>query len=128
MGVRQACKPLICAIVVAFLVAGPAFGSGTGVITTKADEFDPAASATYVAWNVYSSSKGYLVYAKPIAGARFRVNAAHTNAWVGGIDTDGSTLIYQQWTRRRSDIYAYDLATRTRSKIAKPASTDRWEY
>jgi hypothetical protein len=116
------------AIAAALMVAVPA-AAGTGVITTKADEYDPAASASYVVWSVAANHR-YTVYAKGIGGSRFRVNARGTDARTGGIDTDGTTLIYQQYNQAKhhSDIYAYDLATKQRTKIGKPVSTRRWEY
>ena len=125
-GRSAACRSLICAVVVTLLVAAPAFGSGTGVITTKADEFDPAASGAYLVWTVATKTHHFVVYARPAGGgSKFRVNAAGTEGRVGGIDTDGKTLIYQQYVpdKNRSDIYAYDLATKQRTKIGKPVST-----
>ena len=68
-------------------------------------------------WKV-TTENGYVVYARPAGGARFRVNPSGTSGCVGGIDTDGTTLIYHQWvSNKRSDIFTFDLATRTRTKI-----------
>jgi hypothetical protein len=113
-------------VVTVLLLTVPARGA-TGVITTKADEFNPAATDTYIAWNVRSHGN-YIVYAKEFGGTRFRVNPKGTQAWVGSID--GTTLIYQQYVpaKGRSDVYSYDLSTKTRSKVGAPVSTDRWEY
>ena len=124
---RRGIWPLAASVVATLLLAAPATGSATGVITTAADEFNPAATDTYVAWNVYAH-QNYIAYAKRFGGSRFRVNPKGTQAWVGSID--GSVLTYQQWVlnKGRSDIFTYDLASKTRSKIGSPVSTDRWEY
>ena len=123
---RTGVRAVAASVVAVLLLTVPAIGA-TGVITTKADEFNPAATDTYIAWNVYSN-KHYVVYAKQFGGSRFRVNPTGTEGWVGSIE--GTTLIYQQYvpSKGRSDIYSYDLASKTRSKIGKPVSTDRWEY
>lgn len=123
---RMGVRAVAASVVAVLLLTVPAMGA-TGVITTKADEFNPAATDTYIAWNVYAH-KDYIVYAKQFGGSRFRVNPTGTEGWVGSID--GTTLIYQQYipSKGKSDIYSYDLASKTRSKIGKPVSTDRWEY
>ena len=123
---RTGVRTIAAAIVAVLLLTVPAVGA-TGVLTTKAYEFNPAATDTYISWNGISN-RHYVVYAKPFGGSRFRVNPKGTNAWNGSID--GTTLIYQVYvpSKDRSDVYSYDLVTKTRTKIGKPVSTDRWEY
>jgi hypothetical protein len=123
---RTGVRTVAAAIVVVLLLTVPAIGA-TGVLTTKAYEFNPAATDTYISWNGISN-RHYVVYAKPFGGSRFRVNPKGTNAWNGSID--GTTLIYQVYvhSKDRSDVYSHDLVTKTRTKIGKPVSTDRWEY
>ena len=123
---RRGVRVVAAAIVAVLLLTVPAMGA-TGVLTTKAYEFNPAATDTYISWNGISH-RHYVVYAKPFSGSRFRVNPKGTDAWNGSID--GTTLIYQLYvpSKGRSDIYSYDLVTKTRTKIGKPVSTDRWEY
>jgi len=125
-GLTRGIRAVVVTAVAVLLLAVPAMGA-TGVITTKADEYNPAGTDTYIAWNVYSH-KHNIVYAKQFGGARFRVNPTGTEAWVGSIE--GTTLIYQQYvpSKGRSDVYSYDLVAKTRSKLGKPVSTDRWEY
>lgn len=112
--------------IVLLLTALPAFAA-TDVIATKGDEFNAAATDTYIAWTVWNG-KTYIVYAKPFGGSRFRINPTGTNGWVGSID--GTTLVYQQFNFKtgRSDIFSFDLVSKNRTKIGKPVSTDRWEY
>lgn len=126
-GLKKAARAVAAAMVVVLFLTVPAMGSATGVITTKADEYDPAATDTYIAWNVWDG-KHAVVYAKQFGGSKWRVSSAGTDSWVGSID--GTTLIYQQavYSKGRSDIYSYDLATKTRTKLGKPINTDRWEY
>ena len=123
---RTGVRTVAAAIVAVLLLTVPAVGA-TGVLTTKAYEFNPAATDTYISWNGINH-RHYVVYAKPFSGSRFRVNPKGTNAWNGSIDD--TTLIYQLYvpSKNRSDVYSYDLVTKTRTKIGKPVSTDRWEY
>ena len=123
---RTGVRAVAASVVAVLLLTVPAIGA-TGVITTKADEFNPAATDTYIAWNVYTH-RHYVVYAKQIGGSRFRVNPSGTEGWVGSIE--GTTLIYQQWipSKGTSDIFSYDLVAKTKTKIGKPVSTGGWEY
>ncbi len=115
------------------LLAGPIVPSQaaltpTKVIATDAFEYDPAASADYVAWVVWTG-KHNVAYAQALAGGSpFRVNALHTDGWVGGID--GTTLIYQQYSHRTgtSDVYVFDLVAKTRTPIGGPVNSSQWEY
>lgn len=124
---KRAARTVAASVVAVLFLTVPAMGSATGVVTTKAVEYNPAATDTYIAWNVWDR-KHAVVYAKQFGGSKWRVNPRGTDAWVGSID--GTTLIYQQasFSKNRSDIYSYDLSTKTRTKLGKPVSTDRWEY
>jgi Tol biopolymer transport system component len=127
---RRGVRTVAAAIVTVLLLTVPALGSATGVITTKADEYNPAANTTYVSWNLWTGRHA-LIYAKLLSGGtKFRVNAAGTEAYNGSIDPTTSMLTYQQYvpSKGRSDVYQYDLSTKKRSKLGKPVSTDRWEY
>ncbi len=123
---RTGVRAVAASVVAVLLLTVPAIGA-TGVITTKADEFNPAATDTYIAWNVYTH-RHYVVYAKQFGGSRFRVNPSGTEGWVGSIE--GTTLIYQQWipSKGTSDIFSYDLVAKTKTKIGKPVSTGGWDY
>ena len=102
-------------------------GRGPAYSTTKAAEFNPAATDTYIAWNGFAH-RHYVVYAKQFGGSRFRVNPTGTDGYVGSIE--GTTLIYQQWnpSKGTSDIYSYDLVAKAKTKIGKPVSTGGWDY
>jgi hypothetical protein len=125
---QRSVRVVAAATVAVLMLTVPAMGSVTGVITTKADEYNPAATDTYVSWNLWTG-KHALIYAKPLAGGtKVRVNATGTEAYNGSID--GTMVIYQQYvpSKGRSDVFTYDLLTKKRSKLGKPVSTDRWEY
>jgi len=123
---RTGVRTIAAAVVAVLVLTVPAM-SATGVITTKADEFYPAATDTYIAWDVWDG-KHSVVYAKQFGGSKWRVSPRGTDAWVGSID--GTILTYQQavFSKGRSDIYTYDLVAKTRNKIGSPVSTSRWEY
>jgi len=124
----RAVRMVAAAVIAVLFLTVPAMGAATGVITTPADEYNPAASDTYIAWNLWTG-KHAVVYAKQqVGGTKFRVNPSGTDAYVGSID--GTTLIYQQYvpSQGTSDVYAYDLSTKIRTKVAKPVSTRGWEY
>lgn len=125
---RRGVRTVAAAVVAVLLLTVPAM-SATGVITTKADEYNPAATDTYVSWNVWTG-KHALVYAKPLlgGGTKVRVNATGTEAYNGSID--GTMVTYQQYvpSKGRSDVFTFDVLTKKRSKVGKPVSTDRWEY
>jgi hypothetical protein len=97
------------------------------VIGTKADEWNPAASPGYVAWNV--SGKLLTAYAKPFGGTKIRLSREGWEGNVGGIS--GSRVLFQEYRygdEPGSDIYLYDFETQRRMKVRDPVSTDGWEY
>lgn len=97
------------------------------VLGTKADEYNPAASDTYLSWNLWNGSAN-VVYAKPFGGARMRVSPTGASGWNGSID--GTSLTYQQYSQKKgtSDIYQFDLVTKNRTKLPGAINTKRWEY
>lgn len=115
-------------IAVTLVLAGSSAIAATPerVIATSAYEYEPAASADAVAWVVWTGKK-HVARVRTTDGT-FRVNAAGTEGYLGGID--GSTLVYQQFSflNGTSDIYSFDLVTHARTKIVAPVSTRRWEY
>jgi hypothetical protein len=98
------------------------------VLATKADEWNPAASADYFAWDVWTGEEN-VAYAKRFGGKTFQVSADGWGGNVGGIS--GTKLAYQQYRhgdKSASDIYLFDLAARTRMRVGDPVSTSAWEY
>lgn len=117
---------LFAVIVVIGLVSPTA--AAENVVATKASESDPAASTTHVAWQV-TTRRGHNVYAKPLGGARFRVNPEGVFGAMGGID--GTTFAYQEYVRDPepvSDIRFVDLETGATSDAPPGVNTDDWEH
>ena len=123
---RTGVRAVAASVVAVLLLTVPAIGA-VPVLTTKAAEFNPAATDTYIAWNGFAH-RHYVVYAKQFGGSRFRVNPTGTDGYVGSIE--GTTLIYQQWnpSKGTSDIFSYDLVAKAKTKIGKPVSTGGWDY
>ena len=95
----------------------------------KVGEYQPVRGGTYLAWqqNTRQHPSHYDVFARPMAGGeKFKVNARKTQGANGGID--GDTLVYQQFTGKRSDLKFFDLGTRTRTSPPAGVNTDQWEY
>jgi hypothetical protein len=63
--------------------------------------------------------------ARATGGDPFRMNAAGTLGFSGGLSDDGSEAIYQQISKRGSNVFLYDLALREASPA--PINTDKWE-
>jgi len=99
------------------------------VITGKGEQYRGFANETYVVYtNWVRRTKTSTAYARPLAGGpKQRLNAAGTGGNVGGIDPGTNTVILQQWNRRRSGIYFYDLDTDVRTKAAG-VNSKKWEW
>jgi hypothetical protein len=97
------------------------------VVSTKAHEDHPTASAEFEAWSAYQrQNDAWSVYARPTGGTRFKVNGGRRDAVTGAID--GATLVYQSFTRRSSSIRFFDLLTKTTTSAPDAVNTDAWEY
>ena len=125
---------LLLAVAAAFS-AGSASAAAVpvGLQTNPAvEEYSPAATATYQAWeqNSVSDPAHWNVYAKPRAGgASWKVNAALTEAYSPKPVTGGTeTISYQQTHGNSSNLYVYNLATRTRAALPAKVNTSAWEY
>jgi hypothetical protein len=120
-------------VLVSFLalgvIAGTAVAAGVEpVIDTNADEWQASASDGYLLWsrNTARRPRHYDAFAKPDGEPKFRLNPGGTFGWGTGVD--GTTGVYQQATRVRSDIKMYDLVMRERSSPPRGLNTDVWEY
>jgi hypothetical protein len=99
--------PLIIAIA-APVLAGPVLED---VVFSSAQEEHPTASADYVAWSVYKPrTKTWSVRVRPTNEPTFTANTMARTA-LGAID--GTTLVYQSYSRRSSSIRFLDLVTGT---------------
>jgi hypothetical protein len=98
------------------------------VLTSRLDEQNPAAGGGYIAWsrNSRARRRHFDAYVKQAGGRPIKLNARGTQGWIGGIS--GSTLVYQQAVRNRSDLKLFDLARRTRSNPPAGFNTRNWEW
>lgn len=121
---RPAVVVISCLFLVVVTAPSAVGATPVAVVATKATELQPAASTDYIAWAIKTRS-GQNVYAKQTGQSRFRVNPAGTRGALGGID--GTTLIYQEYTRT-SDIFFFDLTSKARINAGAPINTRQWEY
>jgi hypothetical protein len=92
------------------------------------DEYYPAASQNFLSWETYASGH-FNVYAQPRStGARSKVNAANTSGCCSSPLPGTNSILYQQFTRSNSDLYLYNMATKTRKKLPAKVNTKLWEY
>ena len=112
-----------------------AVGTPVPVKTTKAFEWAPAAghdgSHSYFAWTQD-------ILAKPKApdsafyqvdgGTTRRINPARTYGFLGDFDAGTSTLIYQQAAGNASDLYLYDVNTRSSLPTPQGINTRAWQW
>jgi hypothetical protein len=96
----------------------------------RLDEESPVAGSGAVAWsqNRAPNVGRYDVWAQLEGSPAFKVNARGTQGFPGGID--GTTLVFQQSDEARSDsdLWIFDLTTRTRRKLGPAFNTEEWEW
>ena len=101
------------------------------MLAGPADQTLPSVNDTYLIWaqNSGAFSNRYHAYGK-VRGTTevFRLNRNGTRGFTGGIDPDQDRAIYQQIDGQASDLYAFNLVTRRRSKLPAPINTARWEW
>jgi hypothetical protein len=97
------------------------------VRTTRAHEITPAAAAGQLAWaqGPRRNFRFWSLFVKPSGEARRKVNRLRTHGYSGGFD--GERFVYQEVTRRQSNLQLYDLADRRRSAPAG-VNTRHWEW
>jgi hypothetical protein len=100
------------------------------VLTSNLQEEGPAGGGGFLFWSQNSASDKthFTLFGRRGTNPKFRVNALHTQGYMGGID--GSTVVYQQTNRlnSRSDIFLFHLGSRTRTKLPAAVNTAAYEY
>jgi hypothetical protein len=98
------------------------------VLTTRLDEQNPAAGGGYIAWsrNSRARRRHFDAYVSQARSRPIKLNARGTQGWIGGIS--GTTLVYQQAVRNRSDLKLFDLGRRTRFNPPRGFNTRSWEW
>jgi hypothetical protein len=121
---------LLCAM--GFLgVAAPAWASSPHpVLTSNLQETGPAGGGGFLFWSQNSTAdvQHFTLFGKKGTHAKFRINALHTQGYMGGID--GSKVVYQQTNRlnTKSDIFLFHLDAKTRTKLPAAVNTAAYEY
>jgi hypothetical protein len=132
---RTAMRRMVRVWVVAVFVAAIVFGSSAlaGVVPQPVqggpgDQGPGMANSGWVTWTYGPRDRPRHIdaLARAVDGDPFRLNAAGTRGFTGGLSDDGDEAILQQITDRgASNIFLYDLALRERSPA--PINTDKWE-
>lgn len=125
---------IAAAVVVSFaLVITSAWATITPVkvVVLPADQWRAFGSATYVVFASTSIAHPNHVDALAVHRATGtsapRLNAAGTVGFPGGFDPGTNTAIYQQVDGNASDLYYFNLDTRTRTKVPG-VNTGSWEW
>jgi hypothetical protein len=119
---------LLLAFTIAAGVVAAAFAAeGTPLRATRLREQRPVSDGTYLVWAQDSRRKPrvYGVYAQARRGKPFKVNR-RGQGFAGAIS--GTTLVYQEFTRRDSSIRFYDLRRRRHLRAPVAVNTGRWEW
>lgn len=127
----------VSVLVAAFVAVTTAVGAqaaSTEAIPVKTqpppvDEITPAADGRWFVWarDTADSPYGFVVLAQRGSEPRIRVNPRGTYARGGGVD--GRTVVYTlDWVDDDSDVYRFDLRTRTRSRFPSAVNTPASEY
>ena len=101
------------------------------VIAGPEDQILPSANETYLIWTQSSegSPNRYHAYGRVLGtGGRFRLNADGTRGFAGGLDPGRNRAIYQQIDGSSSDLFWFNLDSRTRQKLPAAVNTAKWEW
>jgi len=113
----------VCALATVAVSTTPASAvTPVVVVASRANEYRPAASTTFLAWTKVLRDYSGRVMAEAIGGSPFRVSAKGADATTGGID--GSTLIYNQ----DGDIALFDLSTKTALPVPDGVNRKAYEF
>ncbi|MGH2767031.1 MAG: prealbumin-like fold domain-containing protein, partial [Actinomycetota bacterium] len=100
----------------------------TPVLTTPAGEFQPVRGENHLAWeqNTRARPNSFDVLVRPDGGSPIRANRGGKNGALG--DIDGERLVYQEFRKRKSDLFFFNLTTGQRSRLPKAVNKRHWEY
>lgn len=115
------------------LVAGEAQAlTPVKVIVEPANQFFPASDGEYIAFTTNSTDRPNRVSARVERlsnGVGWRMNAAGTEGFSGGVDPSSDKVIFQQVRFKDyvSNLYYWDIGARRRTKVPD-VNTDWWEW
>jgi len=115
------------------LGAHPARAGGTDpIITGSANQVFGSGNGSMMTWSQNSPAhqRAYSAYASPVGdtSSPTKLNEGGTHGFSGGFDPGTNTVIYQQTSGDRSNIFLYDLDTSTRTGLSSTVNTKQWEY
>lgn len=120
---------VVMASVAAVMFGGAAFAGvqPSPVEGGSGDQGPGMANTNWVTWTYGPRDRPRHVsaLARATDGSPFRMNAAGTLGFSGGLSDDGGEAIYQQITDRGSNVFLYDLVLRDATPA--PINTDTWE-
>ena len=123
------------AIVVTFLMtlqsAAQAISGPVKIVGGREIQLYGYGDGTWYDWTANSAAmpKHFDAYGRLASGTHvIKVNAAGTQGFTGSFDPSSTgTIIYQQVYQRHSDLYLFDLNTKTRTKL-NAADSSEWEW
>ena len=98
------------------------------VRATTAQEVNPSADPTHLAWSQYPRLRSAFVslFMQETGGPRVRVNRLRTHGWGGSFV--GDSFVYQELRGRQSNLQLYDVVTGLRSAPPPGVNTLAWEW
>jgi hypothetical protein len=93
------------------------------------DQISGSSNGTWTMWSSNSSDHPghYDTFARTATGSPFQVNAMGTEGQSGGLNGLTSQAIYQQTNGDASDLFLYNLSTKTRTNPPSTINTNFWE-
>lgn len=100
------------------------------VLTGPTDQHRAHSNETYLSWSesAETSPDHTNAFVRKLSGSgRTRVNPTGTEGFSGNFEPGTNRLIYQQITSEGSDLYFYNAASKTRSRVGG-VNSGWWEY
>jgi hypothetical protein len=124
--------PILALMLVISTSVAQALITPVKVLVEPALQWFPASDGTYLAYTTNTIEQPNTAYAKVTrlsTGATVRINAAGTEGFTGAFDPASDKVIYQQANFKKglSDLYFWDLSSRSRSKVPG-VNSGLWEF
>jgi len=98
------------------------------VLGGAADQFRPSSNGIHLTWSQWHRRRNDVFVRALDTPTQRKVNASGTEGVLGSFVQGTDEIVYQQFSRRRSDIYGFDVSTGTRTKLGGGISTRQWEW
>jgi hypothetical protein len=130
---NRRCRSASVLVALAVVVAAPnpvfAVVRTTKIIGGKWTQEMPSGDAQFFLWTSDRKPLGHwnTYERRRSGGPPVRINARGTQGFDASFDPGTSTVVYQQVRKGRSDLFSYDIATKTRTRLAG-VDTPHWEW